>query len=1119
MLGCFLPLLVLCSIPASALVNVALDKPVLEVFSGSGANSTLPTPTPSVGWFSTAFPDFPDKALYPETLLLDLQDVYNVSTILFTPPLPPAASSLPMNFSLHLGIPGQAAWALAGSYYFPPPAAPIAAFPASLARYLKVTVNAVSAQAPPYTLSVGRLQVLGDAQALPTPPLAWPPPARPFTPPRPARLQAEWRDSPIDIDAPNPLLSWVLESTREGDMVTAYQVVLNRSSLTIWDTGRVAGRAYSTPPLPPVPLAAGGTLSWSVRLWDASGAPTAWAPPARFSMAKLRAQDWRAGQWIGGDKALVVPGVYGPGHPAVYLRGSFALSAAPTRAVAYFSGLGWGKLYVNGALAHSTLELSPGYTTYTARTQYNVFDVTPLLQAPGQVVLAAVLGDGWYALAHDSSCCAQFQHQAYVNSTRMLLEVQLWFADGSTLAVGSNASWQWALGEITSTHFNGESVDKTCALPSNWAGSMSAGAGGSGGAACAPPWGAWRPVLMLDGPPALFNGSFLTSQKEPPTTSGLLALQAQTVRTVAEPSGGGGVVTVFDFGREIQGRVVLTASATAPSLRVRALVCGSFYLTRAFTCDEYTNSSLSNAQGPGLYNFTLLGSGAVETYRPLFTYAALRRVVVHVPAGVQLHSCIAESLVMEQPETGAFASSSPTYNWLQAALARTQLHYTTGFPNDPSRERVGYTQDVMNMFRGAAFHFGPSSNAMYARWLGDMADGQAYAQVHPGQGIPPGAGQMPTVIPGPKSDGANSVWWGGMVAWLPWRHFLHYGDSRILRAFYGNARAYVEYLNASSPNATVAWGLADWNSPLGQCSGWGFRGANQAINTPGLYLLARVLADIAAFLGEAGDAARFSALAAATATSFNAAFLNASSGAYAWGEQCHQVMALAQEGLVPPPARSAVVQALRHRIAADNTTLTVGFVSFLHAVLALADEDPDLLHALITARNYGPREAPGACTDADSPGAHTVAWGCAPSPYSNSVGAFPSSDLMKESWQGADAMMPSLAGPLLLHSYHTLAGIRDPETLAGAGFASFDIVIPQRVRGVQWVEARHASPLGDVHVSWAVVSGGASFPAPAALLVEVIVPPGASAMVRLPCSGGGAQHPVRAGQFFFNCSL
>ena len=40
-------------------------------------------------------------------------------------------------------------------------------------------------------------------------------------------------------------------------------------------------------------------------------------------------------------------------------------------------------------------------------------------------------------------------------------------------------------------------------------------------------------------------------------------------------------------------------------------------------------------------------------------------------------------------------------------------------------------------------------------------------------------------------------------------------------------------------------------------------------------------------------------------------------------------MALAMEGLVPAARRAAAVDVLRSRIVADNTTLTVGFVSFL----------------------------------------------------------------------------------------------------------------------------------------------------------------------------------------------
>jgi alpha-L-rhamnosidase len=122
--------------------------------------------------------------------------------------------------------------------------------------------------------------------------------------------------------------------------------------------------------------------------------------------------------------------------------------------------------------------------------------------------------------------------------------------------------------------------------------------------------------------------------------------------------------------------------------------------------------------------------------------------------------------------------------------------------------------------------------------MADMADGQAYAYRHPGSGIPPGPGQMPTVIPGPKSDQANSVFWGGMMVWLPWRHFLHYGDARVLQRYYPNMVAYLLYLNASAPDYLVQWGLADWNSPLPECEGWGYP-SSISINTPGLYLLSK----------------------------------------------------------------------------------------------------------------------------------------------------------------------------------------------------------------------------------------------------------------------------------------
>jgi len=35
------------------------------------------------------------------------------------------------------------------------------------------------------------------------------------------------------------------------------------------------------------------------------------------------------------------------------------------------------------------------------------------------------------------------------------------------------------------------------------------------------------------------------------------------------------------------------------------------------------------------------------------------------------------------------------------------------------------------------------------------------------------------------------------MVWLPWRHFLHYGDVRILQRYYSNMIAYVQCKNTS----------------------------------------------------------------------------------------------------------------------------------------------------------------------------------------------------------------------------------------------------------------------------------------------------------------------------------
>lgn len=77
------------------------------------------------------------------------------------------------------------------------------------------------------------------------------------------------------------------------------------------------------------------------------------------------------------------------------LRKTIELKAKPVQALAYVSALGVYEIFLNGQMADKRV-LAPEWTDYHKRVQYQVFDVTALLEA-GPNAIGAQLGDGWYA--------------------------------------------------------------------------------------------------------------------------------------------------------------------------------------------------------------------------------------------------------------------------------------------------------------------------------------------------------------------------------------------------------------------------------------------------------------------------------------------------------------------------------------------------------------------------------------------------------------------------------------------------------------------------------------------------------------------------------------------------
>ena len=95
-------------------------------------------------------------------------------------------------------------------------------------------------------------------------------------------LRCEYSDNPMSIDIQNPRLSWVLESTRRGEMQTAYQVLVASSETLLakdqgdlWDSGKVASDESIQVEYAGKLLPSRQSCWWKARVWNADGQPSA----------------------------------------------------------------------------------------------------------------------------------------------------------------------------------------------------------------------------------------------------------------------------------------------------------------------------------------------------------------------------------------------------------------------------------------------------------------------------------------------------------------------------------------------------------------------------------------------------------------------------------------------------------------------------------------------------------------------------------------------------------------------------------------------------------------------------------------------------------------------------
>jgi alpha-L-rhamnosidase len=123
----------------------------------------------------------------------------------------------------------------------------------------------------------------------------------------PKELTCEQRSNPINVDEPQPRLSWklmsVLADARAMEqrayrlLVASSAQLLSSDQGDLWDSGKIQSNESILIAYSGEPLSSFSRCYWKVMVWDQDGAPSAWSEPALWENALVESKDWR-GNWL-----------------------------------------------------------------------------------------------------------------------------------------------------------------------------------------------------------------------------------------------------------------------------------------------------------------------------------------------------------------------------------------------------------------------------------------------------------------------------------------------------------------------------------------------------------------------------------------------------------------------------------------------------------------------------------------------------------------------------------------------------------------------------------------------------------------------------------------------------
>lgn len=706
-------------------------------------------------------------------------------------------------------------------------------------------------------------------------------------------LRCEYLRRPIGIESRYPRFTWCY-STGDRSTQSAYRLLVSSDSLDlahnradVWDSGWQQRSDMSATTDRTVVLESHKRYWWRVETLCTNGKRHQMSDMEYFETAKIDPDDWSA-QWISDnfDREFRKSPVF---------RKSFMIDKPITAARLYVCGIGYCEMNINGKKAGDHL-LDPGYTHFDKRVLYSTYDVTDMLQA-GENVISSVLGNGWFNI--QSLAVWEFHKARWRERPKMICELRITFADGSTATINSDSSWKSNTeAYISNSLYSGDVYDARLEK-SGW---REAGYDDAD----------WTQAKTVEAP-----CSKLCSQNMPP----IRAIRQIAPKNVTKFSD---CLYLFDMGVNTSGVCRLSLNGergTCVKISYGELVDNTGRLNQG-NIDVYfqrEKNGMPVHKDPFERFQTdvyFMKGGGEEEFTPSFTYHGFRYVEIESDRPIELSasSLTGVEIHTDVESIGSFECSDPTLNALYNACKRSYLSNLHSIPTDcPQREKNGWTADgYMAMDLGLLNYDGVK---VYEKWLDDFVDNQR--ERGDLSGIVPSAGWGYADWIGPVWDAALFIVANNLC--------LYYGDRQAVERIYPTCKRYLDYLTTREKEGKLTYGIGDWVY-------YKAKTPTDYTSTAFYWLDNVMMAKFAALVGD--DPQPYSHKADALKQTINSTWYNAQTGLYANGTQAAQAVALSL-GFFPDGDDTKIAQQLVEMIRRNNHQLDFGMLGskFVPAML------------------------------------------------------------------------------------------------------------------------------------------------------------------------------------------